>query len=151
MNNHQQQQTDIYYEQPNPSRSPGARGVPQQQNMLHHQPSRPFENYATMPNNMYTPEDQSLRYENNRFDRMNGPMQPVGGYGYDPQQAQTWNPNAFSSNNNFAAYPSTAATGRMKSQTRGGRSNLPPVSLVPFYFERTVLNIFPRPGWISSR
>ena len=124
MNSHQQQQNDIYYDQPNPSRSPGSRGLPQQQ-MLHHQPSRHFDAYGTMPNNVYTPDDQSLRYETTRFDRMNGPMQAVGGYGYDLQQAQTWNPNAFSSNSNFAAYPA-AATGRMKSQTRG-RSALPNV------------------------
>ena len=129
MNNHQQQQSEIYYEQPNPSRSPGgARGLSQQ--MLPPQPSRPFDNYGTVPNNMYTPDDQSLRYDANRFDRMNGSMPPVGSYGYDPQQAQTWNPNAFSSNNNFPAYPA-AATGRMKSQTRG-RSTLPTVSANAF-------------------
>ena len=126
---HQQQQqppNDLYYEQPVPSRSPGSRGPPQQQ-MLHQQQSRPFDAYNTMPNNMFSAEDQNLRYDANRYDRMNGPMPPVGGYGYDPHQAQTWNPNAFNSNNNFPAYPG-AATGRMKSQTRG-RSALPSVCL----------------------
>ena len=94
--------------------------------MLHRQPSRHFDAYGTMPNNVYTPDDQSLRYETNRFDRMNGPVQG-NGYGYDLSQAQTWNPNAFSTNSNNNFSPFAAATGRMKSQTRAGRSALPSV------------------------
>ena len=148
MNNHQQQQNDIYYDQPLPSRSPGSRGPPQQQ-MLHHQPSRHFDAYGTMPNNVYAPDDQTLRYDTNRFDRMNGPMQAVGGYGYDPHQAQTWNPNAFSSNNNFAAYPA-AATGRMKSQTRG-RSALPSVCRILQCWSSYANSPVLRLGWISNR
>lgn len=116
-------QNDIYYDHRNPSHSPGSRG-PSHPQMLH-QPSRNFDAYGTMPNHGYTPDDQSLRYETNRFDRMNGHIHAVGPYGYDPQQAQTWNPNAFSSNNNFPTY-APAATGRMKSQTRG-RTALPTV------------------------
>lgn len=75
-----------------------------------------------MPNNVYTPDDRGMGYEPNRLDRMNGPVQGVG-YGYEVPQAQIWNPNAFNSNNNFTPF---AATGRMKSQTRG-RSALPSV------------------------
>ncbi len=123
MNNHQQ--NDFYYDQNN-TRSPGAHR--HQQQMLHRQPSRHFDAYGTMPNNnLFTPDDQSMRYETNRFDRMNGQMHG-GGYGYDPLQAQTWNTNVFSSNNNnFGAYGG-GATQRMKSQTRG-RSTLPNVWL----------------------
>ena len=99
--------------------------------MLHRQPSRHFDAYGTVPNNTYSSEDQSLRYETNRFDRMNGPVQG-GGYGYEMPQAQTWNPNAFSTNSNsFSPFP--AATGRMKSQTRVGRSALPSVSTQSLY------------------
>lgn len=112
-------QSDMYYDQS--SRSPGTHRHAQQ--MLHRQPSRHFDAYGSMPSNGgYAPDDQSMRYETNRFDRMNGPIQG-NGYSYDMAQAQTWNPNAFSNNNNFSAY---GATGRMKSQTRG-RSVLPSV------------------------
>ena len=79
-----------------------------------------------MPNGVYTPDDQSLRYEQNRFDRMNGAVQ-ANGYGYEIPQAQTWNPNAFSANSGNTFSPFPAAPGRMKSQTRGGRSALPNV------------------------
>ena len=118
MNNHHHP-NDMYYDQPS-SRSPGSHR--HQQQMLHRQPSRHFDAYGTMPNNVYTPDDQSLRYETNRFDRMNGAVQG-GGYGYELPQAQTWNPNAFNTNNNFSPF---AVPARMKSQTRG-RSALPTV------------------------
>ena len=119
MNNHHH--NEMYYDHAS-SRSPGSHR--HQQQMLHRQPSRRFEAYGQMPNTVYTPDDQSMRYETNRFDRMNGQVQG-NGYGYELPQAQTWNPNAFSTNNNFAQ-PFVAATGRMKSQTRG-RSTLPTV------------------------
>lgn len=125
MNGHLQH-NDMYYDQ-SASRSPGSHR--HQQQMLHHQPSRHFDAYGSVPNNVYTPDEQSLRYETNRFDRMNGPPVQNGGYGYEIPQSQTWNAGAFSGNNqnNFSPFP--AATGRMKSQTRGGRSALPTVSL----------------------
>lgn len=85
-----------------------------------------------------------MRYEANRLDRMNGSMQG-NAYGYEMAQAQTWNPNAFSNNNNFSAY---GATGRMKSQTRG-RSALPTVrtALVMMF---AVSLICQRLGWTNS-
>lgn len=122
MNNHQQH-NDVYYDQSS-SRSPGSHR--QQQQMLHRQPSRHFEAYGTMPNpnSIYTPDDQSTRFETNRFDRMNGPVQGSG-YSYEMPQAQTWNANAFSGNNNFQSF---APTPRMKSSSRG-RAPLPTVCL----------------------
>ena len=124
MNNHPHH-NDMYYDQTS-SRSPGSHRHPQQ--MLHRQPSRHFDAYGQMPNNVYTPDDQSMRYETNRFDRMNGQVQ-TNGYNYELPQPQTWNTNAFSTNNNFAP-PFAAATGRMKSQTRG-RSAIPTVCTSP--------------------
>ena len=112
---------DIYYDQPS-SRSPGAHR--HQQQTLHRQPSRQFDAYGQMPNNIYPPDDHTLRYDGNRFDRMNATMQGGGGYGYEMPSAQTWNPSAFGGGNNF---PSFGATGRMKSTSRG-RSALPTVS-----------------------
>lgn len=84
-----------------------------------------------MPNNIYTPEDHTSRYEANRFDRMNATV-PAGGYGYELQSAQTWNPSAFTGSNPF---PTFAGAGRMKATTRG-RAALPSVSIVedPFLF-----------------
>ena len=122
MNNHHHH-NEMYYDQAS-SRSPGSHR--HQQQMLHRQPSRHFDAYGQMPNNVYAPDDQSMRYDTNRFDRMNGQVQG-NGFGYELPQAQTWNPNAFSTNNNFAP-PFIAATGRMKSQTRG-RSALPTVCI----------------------
>ena len=121
MNGHQQ--NELYYDQSS-ARSPNLqRHQPQ---LLHRQPSRHFDAYGPMPtNDMFPPQDQTLRYDGNRFDRMNGPM-AGGGYGYDMNQAQTWNPNAFSSNNQYS--PAYAATTRMKPQMRG-RSTLPNVSI----------------------
>lgn len=145
MNNHLQH-NDMYYEQP-ASRSPGSHR--HQQQMLHRQPSRHFDAYGTMPNNVYTPDDQSLRYETNRFDRMNGPPVQNGGYGYDLSQSQTWNPSAFSSNNNFSPFP--VATGRMKSQTRGGRSALPSVRSAPARRSAIALTNMIRQTWMDQQ
>lgn len=111
---------DMYYD-PLSSRSPGAHR--HQQQTLHRQPSRQFDAYGPMPNNIYTQEDQNLRYDNNRFDRMNPGMQN-GGYTYEPLGAQSWSPTAFGGGNNqFAGF---GAPGRMKPPARG-RSGLPSV------------------------
>lgn len=119
MNNHHNP-PDMYYDQSS-SRSPGAQRHPQQ--TLHRQPSRHFDAYGPMPNNMYQPEDSASRYDGNRFDRINPTMQG-GAYGYDMPSAHTWNPTAFGAANGF---PTFGATGRMKPMPRG-RSTLPPVS-----------------------
>ena len=69
-----------------------------------------------------------MRYENNRFERMNPGIQN-GSYGYEIPGAQTWNSGAFGGgNNHFANF---AATSRMKPPR--GRSALPSVS-VEWYF-----------------
>lgn len=115
MNNHHHHH-DLYYDQP-ASRSPGShRHQPQ---TLHRQPSRQFDAYGQMPNNMYTPDDHSMRYDANRFERMNTTVQ--NGYNYEIG-AQTWTSNPFAVNNHFAG--PFAATGRMKSVSRG-RTGLP--------------------------
>ena len=111
----------MYYD-PASSRSPGAHR--HQQQTLHRQPSRQFDAYGPMPNNVYGQEDHGMRYDNNRFERMNPGMQN-GAYGYEIPGAQTWNPSAFGGgNSHFANF---AATGRMKAPR--GRSALPPVCL----------------------
>ncbi|KAL8834858.1 MAG: hypothetical protein Q9170_003558 [Blastenia crenularia] len=120
MNNHQNP-PDMYYDQSS-TRSPAMHR--HQQQPLHRQPSRQFDAYGSMPNNMYQPEDSASRYDGSRFDRMNPPMQG-GAYGYDMPSAQTWNPNAFGGTNGF---PTFGATGRMKPMPRG-RSALPPTWL----------------------
>ena len=118
------QQNDIYYDQTS-ARSPNSQR--HQQPSGQRQPSRPFDPYGAMSTpDMFAPQDQTIRYGEGRFDRMNGPMSG-GGYGYDMNHAQSWNPNAFGSNNQFA--PAYAATSRMKPQMRG-RSTLPNVCLV---------------------
>ena len=120
MNNHHP--GDMFYDQ-NPSRSPGSQR--HQQQTLHNQPSRQFDAYGHMPNHsMYAPEDQTLRYDTNRYDRTVPPV-PGAGFGYEIPGAQTWNPNAFGGGNNYPALNNP--TGRMRSQNRG-RSALPPVS-----------------------
>ncbi|KAL8744152.1 MAG: hypothetical protein Q9190_003569 [Brigantiaea leucoxantha] len=121
MNNHHHPAHDMYYEQPS-SRSPGAHR--HQQQTLHRQSSRQFDVYGPMPNNNFTPDDHTMRYDGNRFDRMNAPMQG-GGYGYDLSGNQTWNPNAFSGGTSFSSF---GATGRIKPMPRG-RSALPPTWL----------------------
>ena len=113
--NNPQLHHDMYYD-PASSRSPGAhRHQPQ---TLHRQPSRQFDAYGPMPNNVYNQEDQGMRYDNNRMI----PPMPNGGYGYDNPGAQTWNPSAFGGNQ----FSNFGATGRMKAPTRG-RSALPQV------------------------
>lgn len=75
--------------------------------------------------NLYTPDDShTLRYDANRFDRMNTTVQTGAYGGYDLPAAQTWNSSPFTVNNHFSNF---AATGRMKATPRGVRSNLPTV------------------------
>ena len=111
---------DLYYD-PASSRSPGAHR--HQQQTLHRQPSRQFDAYGPMPNNIYGQEDHTMRYDNTRFERMNPGLQNIP-YSYEIPGAQTWNPNAFGGGHN--QFPNFAATGRMK--VPRGRSALPPVS-----------------------
>ncbi|KAL9045382.1 MAG: hypothetical protein Q9214_001558 [Letrouitia sp. 1 TL-2023] len=121
MNSQHHPNHDVYYDQP-ASRSPGAHR--HQQQPLHRQPSRQFDVYGPMANNVFTPDDHTLRYDGSRFDRINATLQG-GGYGFEMAGAQTWNPNAFSGGNGFSAF---GPTGRMKSVPRG-RSTLPPTWL----------------------
>ncbi|KAL8690424.1 MAG: hypothetical protein Q9218_004124 [Villophora microphyllina] len=110
---------EMYYDQS--SRPPGAHR--HQQQTLHRQPSRQFDAYGAMPNNMYHPEDSTTRFDGGRMDRMNAAMQG-GSYGtYDMTSAQTWNPGAFGAPNGLPAFGS-----RMKAPPRG-RSALPPTWL----------------------
>lgn len=119
MNNHHHHQ-EMYYDQTT-SRSPGAhRHQPQ---TLHRQPSRHFDAYGQMPNNVYTPEDHNLRYEGPRFDRMNATGPGAGYNNYDV--SQPWPTNPFHAANPF---PNFGSTGRMKSNPRG-RSGLPTVGV----------------------
>ena len=138
MNNHQSQ-NDLYYD-PQQTRSTGAQRH-QQPNMLQQPASRHFEAYGNMPSNLYNQDEQPLRYEGSRFDRMNGQMNNMG-YAYDAQQTQSWNPNAFSNGGGFAPY---GGPGRLKTQNRG-RSTLPNVSTsqdIDLHADST------RPGWTS--
>jgi len=113
----------MFYD-PASSRSPGAHR--HQQQTLHRQPSRQFDAYGPMPNNVYGQEDHTMRYDNHRFERMSPGLQN-GAYGYEIPGAQTWNPSAFGGGNHQFSH--FGATGRMKAQPRG-RSALPPVSLL---------------------
>ena len=98
---------------------------PRHQHLLYRQHSRPFEAYSGIQaGNMYAPQDQTIRYDAGRFDRMNGPIGPSG-YGNDMYQAQTWNPNAFNANSQIPS--NYAATTRMRPNMRG-RNPLPNVS-----------------------
>ena len=74
---------------------------------------------------MYGNDEQSARYEPNRFDRMNNSL--AGGYNYDVQNNHTWNPGAFGGVNSFNAFG--GVTARIKPTVRG-RTALPTVSCV---------------------
>ena len=75
---------------------------------------------------MYATEDQGVRYETNRFDRMSS---LGGGYGgYDMSGAQTWNANGFGGNGTFGGLGGGTATGRMKPTNRS-RMGIPNVSV----------------------
>ena len=112
MNNHQ---NEVFYNQ-NSARSPDS-----QRTLLPLSQRPPYGAMSTP--DMFNPQEQNIRYGEGRFDRINGPMSGAG-YGYDLNQAQSWNPNAFNSNGQFA--PAYAATTRMKPSMRG-RSTLPNV------------------------
>lgn len=119
MSNHQ---PEIYFDQSN-GRTPDAQRLPQ---MLHRQSSRPFDGYGGMSNgDIFNPQDQTVRYDQNRFERINGNVAPAP-YGNDPYQSQSWNPTAFNSNQFPAAYP---ATTRIRPQQMRGRQPLPNVSI----------------------
>ena len=120
MNHGHQQQGDMYYDQPH-SRSPIMSRL--QQPASHNQPSRPYDVYGQMPTAIYGNDEPSARYEPNRFDRMNNSL--AGGYNYDVQNNQTWNPGAFGGINSFNAFG--GATARLKPAIRG-RTGLPTVS-----------------------
>ena len=150
--NGQSHQNDIFNDNP-ATRSPGAQRQ-QIPPMIHRQQSRQFDPYGSMTNNGYNFDEQSVRYDTNRFDRVNGTM-PNGGYGYEiaqaQVQAQTWNANAFSSNNNLAAFPHPA-TGRRMHQPRVGRTAIPTVrSIYTCISRRTLLTWNHRVGWTNSR
>ncbi|KAL8776218.1 MAG: hypothetical protein Q9194_003288 [Teloschistes cf. exilis] len=115
---------DMYFDPPL-SRSPSAHR--HQQQTLHRQPSRHFDGYGPMPNNMWNHEDSTSRFDGGRMDRMNTNM-PGGAYGFDMPSApnHSWNPSAFGAPNGL---PTFGATGnRMKPMPRG-RSALPPTWL----------------------
>ena len=121
MNNHPQ---DMFYDQ-STSRSPGSQR--HQQQTLHRQPSRQFDVYGQMPNpnmNMYPSDDQSQRFETNRFDRLGNTGLGSTGYGYDMNGSQSWNPGAFSNSHLLGAI---GGPGRLKANARG-RGALPSVS-----------------------
>ena len=123
MNNTYQQ--EMFYDHAG-SRSPGSqRHQPQ---TVRHQSSRQFDAYGHMPNPLFNPEDQSHRFDTNRFGRMDAGISGTAFGSYDIGAAQTWNPTAFGGSAAFGAF-GAGASRTMKPSTRG-RANLPPVSLL---------------------
>ncbi|KAJ5349368.1 hypothetical protein N7541_007095 [Penicillium brevicompactum] len=104
-------QQDMYHD---PARSPGSQ---RHQQPLHRQPSRQFDAYGAMPNNLY--EDQ-MRYESARLERLNPSIQ--NNYGYDISGSQTWNPNGFANAQSLGGIRSASAS--LKPNARG-RTGLP--------------------------
>ena len=129
MNHGHHQQADMYYDQPH-SRSPILNRLPQPTS--HNQPSRPFDVYGQMPAAMWANDDQSARFEPNRFDRMNNTL--TSNYNYDLQNNQTWNPGAFGGVNSFNTFG--GATARLKPTVRG-RTGLPTVSHTAIWYRVT--------------
>ena len=119
MNHGHPQQTDMYYDQSH-SRSPILNRLQPPTSV--NQASRPFDVYGQMPTTMYGNDEQSARFEPNRFDRMNNSL--ASNYNYDIQNNQTWNPSAFGGINSFNTFG--GATARLKPTVRG-RTGLPPV------------------------
>lgn len=148
MNNHLHQ--DTYYDHTH-SRSPGAHRY--QPQTLHRQPSRHFDAYGQMPNNVYTPEEHNMRYEASRFDRMNTAGPSTGYNTYDGASLQPWPTNPF---HGGQPLPSFGASGRMRPNPRQ-RSGIPPVSV--FHVLCIMLNSVgvrglisdSRPGLISNK
>lgn len=134
------------------ARSPGSQ---RHQQPLHRQPSRQFDAYGPMPTNMY--EQDQMRYESARLERLNPSLQ--NNYGYDISGSQTWNPNGFANAQTLGGIRSASAS--LKPNARG-RAGLPTVCLVlsddgfPYLPEakkkrRKILTGISRHGWISNR
>ncbi|KAJ5500848.1 hypothetical protein N7463_008098, partial [Penicillium fimorum] len=104
---------DMYHD--HSARSPGSQ---RHQQPLHRQPSRQFDAYGPMPTNMY--EQDQMRYESARLERLNPSLQ--NNYGYDISGSQTWNPNGFANAQTLGGIRSASAS--LKPNARG-RSGLP--------------------------
>jgi hypothetical protein len=76
-----------------------------------------------MPTNMY--EQDQMRYESARLERLNPSLQ--NNYGYDISGSQTWNPNGFANAQTLGGIRSASAS--LKPNARG-RAGLPTVCLV---------------------
>jgi hypothetical protein len=133
------------------ARSPGSQ---RHQQPLHRQPSRQFDAYGPMPTNMY--EQDQMRYESARLERLNPSLQ--NNYGYDISGSQTWNPNGFANAQTLGGIRSASAS--LKPNARG-RAGLPTVCLVlSGRFSKgekkegkkeKILTNTSRHGWISNR
>ncbi|KAJ5803741.1 uncharacterized protein N7518_000044 [Penicillium psychrosexuale] len=106
-------QQDMYHD--HSARSPGSQ---RHQQPLHRQPSRQFDAYGPMPTNMY--EQDQMRYESARLERLNPSLQ--NNYGYDISGSQTWNPNGFTNAQALGGIRSASAS--LKPNARG-RAGLP--------------------------
>ncbi|KAJ5517617.1 hypothetical protein LT330_006747 [Penicillium expansum] len=106
-------QQDMYHD--HSARSPGSQ---RHQQPLHRQPSRQFDAYGPMPTNMY--EQDQMRYESARLERLNPSLQ--NNYGYDISGSQTWNPNGFANAQTLGGIRSASAS--LKPNARG-RAGLP--------------------------
>lgn len=104
---------DMYHD--HSARSPGSQ---RHQQPLHRQPSRQFDAYGPMPTNMY--EQDQMRYESTRLERLNPSLQ--NNYGYDISGSQTWNPNGFANAQTLGGIRSASAS--LKPNARG-RAGLP--------------------------
>lgn len=111
---------DMYHD--HSARSPGSQ---RHQQPLHRQPSRQFDAYGPMPTNMY--EQDQMRYESARLERLNPSLQ--NNYGYDISGSQTWNPNGFANAQTLGGIRSASAS--LKPNARG-RAGLPTVCFIPF-------------------
>ncbi|EKV11118.1 hypothetical protein PDIG_52610 [Penicillium digitatum PHI26] len=95
------------------ARSPGSQ---RHQQPLHRQPSRQFDAYGPMPTNMY--EQDQMRYESARLERLNPSLQ--NNYGYDISGSQTWNPNGFANAQTLGGIRSASASLKPNSRGRAG-------------------------------
>lgn len=78
-----------------------------------------------MPTNMY--EQDQMRYESARLERLNPSLQ--NNYGYDISGSQTWNPNGFANAQTLGGIRSASAS--LKPNARG-RAGLPTVCFILF-------------------
>ncbi|KAG0155561.1 hypothetical protein PDIDSM_2732 [Penicillium digitatum] len=104
-------QQDMYHD--HSARSPGSQ---RHQQPLHRQPSRQFDAYGPMPTNMY--EQDQMRYESARLERLNPSLQ--NNYGYDISGSQTWNPNGFANAQTLGGIRSASASLKPNSRGRAG-------------------------------